>query len=608
MSQISPSHALLLLLRKYQSSESASTLAESIIGAEETKGEDEPVEGRDSEKYKIISQMLFSGRTPENFVQFDAFLAEAERDFGHTVNRTPEFIHNDPIRRYFETHVAHEFLKRQLTEFPLSFLQGLEQLFKRYFAEVLNHPELQECIGILNGGKAKDSHGINFEFANVIQALQDLTHPYADFTDEERKQLLSITKFTYLLNRITYTLDAGSSGLPLNLYETGFYNPNARGRIQKENQGSTLSHTYGLLKNIHPLPSSDITFRDTPVTEKPADKVRPGFKKAWPDKVFKTLTDPFSTSISGVMLTVIRALSPFLETLPEDVKKRLPAYLTLSASSLLFDMGGHSYNEFMHPLKLPKIQRTYSRKGIDLNSFNYADLLLQNGGLNKGVLKDCLEYADTLEKRKPILARLGEKQEKEKRVDQCIKNLSNIQFNLSGFLATYSGAGIDSSDWLHRHGKTGAERAAALAEFTSTLDLKSLFHKKLEEYSGNITEAYERTLQVLNQPVIERLNAREGGLRNHSLKTYLLTYLQWENDTKQTGDLNRQIIRPISILNPKEIEEKLTNYIHAHQKKSDRKQSISKVASVFSPYLDSATTRSAPTSSSTPDNTPGATS
>ena len=99
MYTISPTHALLLLLKKHQPTYARPSTSE-------------------REKYREISTMLFTGRTTENAVKFDAYMLEAESTGtpGYRIDRTPAFIHNDPVRRYFETYLAHMFLQRQLNK------------------------------------------------------------------------------------------------------------------------------------------------------------------------------------------------------------------------------------------------------------------------------------------------------------------------------------------------------------------------------------------------------------------------------------------------------------------------------------------------------------
>lgn len=401
MSQISPTHALLLLLKKYG-----------------------PTHENNEEKYKTLSHFLFSGRNPGNAERFDAFLVEAETDTGHIVNKTPDFIHNDPVRRHFETQVAHEFLKDQLSGLTLGFFKqtffSTLLSFKTEMQLVANIHTRDVLLGKDTTEDRPSASPASYEFSHAIKEIQDGTKEYSDFSPEEREKLSFLIKTSYFLSRVTFIRDNLSSQepatlrpLPLNLYREGMYLPENKGHEKRLDQDDSItSNTFGIMKSSHPMPLYDPAIRTETTRYNAPDRSTFTPDAPWPKEAFETLTDPFTNALSGTMLGQLRSLYESMREDPDkyaELRTHFPTYLTLVASALLFVTGGHSYHEFMAPLKFPDVVTAFNETlGIDLGEFDYADLLLKEGGLSSAVLNICLGYADTFQKRESVQEALKE--------------------------------------------------------------------------------------------------------------------------------------------------------------------------------------------------------
>ncbi|RNC77639.1 hypothetical protein ACGP04_05025 [Piscirickettsia salmonis] len=82
------------------------------------------------EKSKLISTLLFNGRDDKNCDQFNSTLnslASLYPDSHYEIVTTPDFISDDPLRRYFETEFAANFLHENLKDIDQEELDDLIQ-------------------------------------------------------------------------------------------------------------------------------------------------------------------------------------------------------------------------------------------------------------------------------------------------------------------------------------------------------------------------------------------------------------------------------------------------------------------------------------------------
>ena len=351
--------------------------------------------GIDVEKKCTIARLLFIGRTPETAATFDAYMTEAESSLAspYTIDRTPTFIHTDPIRRYFETHVAYSFLKKSLAGFDSTVLQTL----------------LNNCQTLFpQDGASLDLSKKGNEFANAMHLVT--SSPESSFSSAEKAKLIHLLHMAFQGVEAPLT-PAINAMLPLNLHSTDVYST-GRGRARRTmsilemSQRSTTTSTCGIMRATDPLPMTDEAEAPEAQTYKAPDRSDyiPGV--TWTEASFAKLTDPFVNSISGTMLCQLRIILDFQQRglLPSEAST--PEYFLLIASTCLFFLGGHSYNEFMSPLKLDAVMTEYARYGIDLRRFDYTDFLLDDGMLNAEVLHKTLEYAHSIEQRALVRSEL----------------------------------------------------------------------------------------------------------------------------------------------------------------------------------------------------------
>jgi hypothetical protein len=166
--------------------------------------------------------------------------------------------------------------------------------------------------------------------------------------------------------------------LPLNLYGHDLFSENQRGKILKKDMDpnkSSSSH-YGLIKSFMPLAKNDEAMSDTPfIYLKASEQATYNPSAEWPTLSFSWLMHPFSNSISGTVLCQLRILAKFKKDQANHPaffikdEKTFKDFMRSFSSTLLFFSGGHSFLEFLFPLRLNTVidQFSDSKKGDYLN-------------------------------------------------------------------------------------------------------------------------------------------------------------------------------------------------------------------------------------------------
>ncbi|KTD56313.1 hypothetical protein Lsan_3001 [Legionella santicrucis] len=289
-----------------------------------------------------------------------------------------EIIDADPSRRYFETHLAYHTTITEVEKLDLEQIQhhytDILELIKNY-DPVLGDSLKDVADGKLtspwnNLGKIKEALG-----ADVAEYLQAISEAKKKFTAEEHEKIKYVMGAT-LLGLICTRVYANKtkenpelfSGLPLNIYGKGLYAPSYRGR--KSRDGLHFFSTTGILKSNTPAPyhNDPVRYADTDkqhsFTFKPTENSQYVLglnEKNWSDNNFAKLLQPFVNSISGTILSQLRACRQLLSDNKFQFNEIGPFsnYMKCLISSMLYLSGGHTFYEFTYPFKVKEIQDAY---------------------------------------------------------------------------------------------------------------------------------------------------------------------------------------------------------------------------------------------------------
>ncbi|WP_419419929.1 hypothetical protein ACNVED_01075 [Legionella sp. D16C41] len=383
MIKISFGQALLLLIEQYQDKSLSNTIKEIYLTGVTSK---------------------------EEFIKLITLFKECKLDEHYEISIDPNTINEDSTRRYFETHLAFETLQTTLN---LLNLADITYYCDALYA-LLPTTEQVKFDDYLTARVPAKGNPIAEEYMDAFSKLES-TKSYSYFSDDQKLKLALIFKCAWLSFFLVKLPD-----MPLNVYEVGFFAEQKRGRVIKYLKASAKTHGpqfalgsysnhFGLMKSYMPVPSNDVIFTKKGFSFiRPPDRVNFDLKAAWPKKNFSTLVHPFSCYISGTMLSQIRCLKKAQEKnqLPFNTLEKFTTFLKCFTSSLLFNSGGHSYNEFLAVLKIRKVI-----KGFDfINNFhkiNAASLLLNgNEEAFNRALADTAIYAKTIVKKQQVHADL----------------------------------------------------------------------------------------------------------------------------------------------------------------------------------------------------------
>ncbi|OGT52494.1 MAG: hypothetical protein A3E84_03190 [Gammaproteobacteria bacterium RIFCSPHIGHO2_12_FULL_42_13] len=272
----------------------------------------------------------------------------------YQISVDPDVISEDSSRRLFETHLAFETLKAVITRL------NRVDVVSHYTALYAMLPISSQAAfnGYFTGSAPA---GVATEFADAVSQLHVNPH-FKIFSPTDLNKMELLLRIGLLGVIIARIFD-----LPLDIYGRGFFSLAARGRTVKEPPtvavGRLTTLSRGLMKSYMPTFYGDITHRDSGFSYlKPADAYQ--FKRgtAWPEYHFSSLIHPFSGSISGTMLILLRACKHLAnqENLLFNTREKMGNFLVCFSSLLLCHSGGHSFFEFLAPLEIPEVRCAFS--------------------------------------------------------------------------------------------------------------------------------------------------------------------------------------------------------------------------------------------------------
>ena len=179
---------------------------------------------------------------------------------------------------------------------------------------------------------------------------------FPDLSDAEREKVKLLVESSFLgVVNTRYT-----AFLPLSIYPTGIYSEVNKGKVIKIDQDSTRNQHLGLMKGHMSLAIDDIARggKETPYL-KSSDQATFVEHAQWVKSNFAKMVHPFSHSISGTMLSQLRASAKLRDDgkgVFTDSGEKMGQFSQLLVSAMLFNSGGHTLHEFTAPMSLDSVR------------------------------------------------------------------------------------------------------------------------------------------------------------------------------------------------------------------------------------------------------------
>lgn len=333
-------------------------------------------------------------------------------------------INSDPVKRYFETHLAYRTLERHLSEISVQELEEHYQALQPLKPQDSDYPEdyrfiafvtlINDQIDRILEGQAPEvditklfAAGLREHLDEYHQAISSVKQGklFPHLSQEQRDKILLIVKcaetgVAAAMMRNQFASDKVHP-LRLDIYDEGVFSTQERGKITKPEQETTRSQHEGLLWGHHPLMADDVAMATAPKdTVKASDKST--FKdSAWVRSNFELLTHPFSNSISGTMLTQLRALATLQHENQTDhsilsSKEKFNSFLTLFVAARLFGGGGHSLREYTEPLKIPQVVAEFPKLLSAEHPMTISSMFHDDHGAFDKALDEAIQYNTAL--------------------------------------------------------------------------------------------------------------------------------------------------------------------------------------------------------------------
>lgn len=270
----------------------------------------------------------------------------------YNISKSPKIINNDPTRRYFETHLAFNVMQNEVSKMDLNHLKKIYDIF--LFR--LNYKDRYYIKKIFEKVQICDADENIYEFTEAIYSVYH--HPHYNTLSNHDK-----LKLAYLIPiGMTGVWAVNSLKLPLAEAFENEFTETKRGRIKKNGSNHVRTFNFGLLKGHMPVSQDDLAFRGTSLNYvKPSERYNFLPEAKWPNESFKKLVHPFSSSISGTLLALIRFIAHLeASSVIFDTTQQLATFMNCLISILVYNSGGHSFNEFFQVLELDDIQKAFS--------------------------------------------------------------------------------------------------------------------------------------------------------------------------------------------------------------------------------------------------------
>ena len=392
---------------------------------------------------KILHLYLSGIRTQRDSEILDELLQD-ELLNNYTISVKKEEITNDPVRRYFESHLCHRTLLNsldpldmdQLSQHFFSIVDQIDEGYKVHSLQVINgeSPSFspnEYSIEVRNlkksdsyrSFKPEDGSGKTSPVTQSGRASPDAQGGRAspdfqggrsspdDILDERKRKMLLLAKCMFAALYVEETTEI--TGKPFDIYHlpNNVFGPLYRGRVRRRDQDTGAEqnvrpHTLGIMRSWMPLSVDDALF-----AEEPAELTRPAdihtYKKGSfliPNQIFFSKVTPFVNSISGTMLVKLRVIATLLREQKfvymksgengEIDTEQLTHYLKSFIAYMIYNAGGHSLSEYISVLQLPEVQEEFSIIP-DFSSITLDSLFRdKNKDAFNGAMEQTIKYND----------------------------------------------------------------------------------------------------------------------------------------------------------------------------------------------------------------------
>jgi hypothetical protein len=332
-------------------------------------------------RYDTIESLYLSGTRDENDLGVLDALLDDEVLAGYTVNSSKHAINNDPVRRYFESHLCHETLNASLDSLDSTLLEkhlaSVIALFQKEDQVVMQHI-LHEESPVSTTALDETTSTIYTESVRTLSradscqsfkpaesAGRKSPEERLDIRKNKMKLIMqSMYASMHALERLAPEKEAGLSNL--------YYKPNSlysarhRGRKGRRDPStgqlqSVQADKMGIMRSFMPLATDDALRAESPSNHTRAADVfsdKRGLSHI-PNVMFFTKVTPFVGSISGTMLVNLSVMSRLLrddQLVYQNNESQLNLFFTLSMAYFLHHTGGHSLDEYFMVLDLPEAQ------------------------------------------------------------------------------------------------------------------------------------------------------------------------------------------------------------------------------------------------------------
>ncbi|PWY54862.1 hypothetical protein DGG96_14665 [Legionella qingyii] len=380
MAKISFGQALLLLIDKYKEDKSTCT---------------------------TLKQFYIQGVVSSTDLDYiEQLFKESQLTYKYKISYSKKDIDEDASRRYFETHLAFETLLISLDQMKKDDILQYNKVLYDTLPEVSRN----KFNDFIDGKISPKIDGFATEYMDAFQKVQHHEN-YQRLSKEQKEKVLLILRASWI-----GVLHARNPEVPVNLYGTGFFSEQNRGRVVKDKPLSPtsaylsekspfFSNHFGLMKTSMPMPRNDIAYAESGFSfVKPSDQNTYDPEAAWPVLNFSKLVHPFSCSISGTTLCQLRLMIKLQDENKQvfDTEEKFANFLKCFMSILLFNSGGHVFNEFLGVLEIAQVREKFTF----INGFEQinATSLLLNGNEDAfdKALGDTLNYTKVLLAKKAI--------------------------------------------------------------------------------------------------------------------------------------------------------------------------------------------------------------
>lgn len=332
---------------------------------------------------KLYKLYLEGSRTEESML-FLKELKEVLTDKKYTVNSDPKTINDDPTRRYFETQLAYYLLQNNAEDLEHQELGEFTQNLKTRLFALPNAKEHQPKVNdILSGNmRSKLLNKYEKEYAELISKL--IRHNFYGLSAKACENLLQIARGT-ILATLNTQLD---SSMPVDIYEDSIFTMgmDGRGRIMKKPQDLVKTTAKGLMKSSLPLPMyGDVanavyeSYQKISYSpfQRSADQATFMIDNQWVQYLFSHQIQLYSNGISSTTLAQLRNM--ILEKRLDHAyyKGFFQHYMTVFASLMLYNSGGHSLFEIFEVFKLPFCRELMETEPHIVNGLEQDNLMYQ---------------------------------------------------------------------------------------------------------------------------------------------------------------------------------------------------------------------------------------